>query len=45
MTLSEIKATKGAFKYYIITEEEGVSKLLMHDYGTWKWGWPSDGRR
>ena len=27
------KTTKGAFTYYIITEGEGVSKMLMHDYG------------
>ena len=31
--LSESKANKGAFIYYIITKGEGkVSKLLMHDY-------------
>ena len=38
--LSEIKTTKGAFTYYIITEGEDVSKLLMHDYGGWGGGWP-----
>ena len=26
------KIIKGAFTYYIITEKEGVSKMLMHDY-------------
>ena len=31
ITLSEIKKTKGAFAYYIITEGEGVSKMLMGD--------------
>ena len=31
ITLSEIKTTKGAFTYYIITEGEVVSKMLMHD--------------
>ena len=30
--LSESKATKGAFAYYIITERGGVSKMLMYDY-------------
>ena len=25
--------SKGAFTYYIITDGEGVSKMLMHDYG------------
>ena len=28
---SESKTTKGVF--YVITEGEGVSKTLMHDYG------------
>ena len=32
------KTTKGAFTYYIITEGEGVSKMLMHDYGGWGGG-------
>ena len=39
--LSESKTTKGASTYYIITEGEGVSKILMHDYGGWGGGWPS----
>ena len=35
--LSEIKTTKEAFTYYIITEGGGVSKLLMHVYGEGEW--------
>ena len=42
MKLSESKTTKGAFTYYIITEGEGVSRMLMHDYGEWGVGWPCD---
>ena len=38
ITLSEIKTTKGAFTYYIITEGEGVSKMLMYDYRGWGGG-------
>ena len=33
--LPEVKIIKGAFTYYTITEEEGVYKLLIHDYGGW----------
>ena len=39
--LSKNKTTKVGFTYYIITEGEGVSKMLMHDYGGWGGGWPS----
>ena len=34
--LSESKATKGAFTYYVITVRTrggGVSTMFMHDYG------------
>ena len=39
--LSESKTTNGVSTYYIIREGEGVSKILMHDYGGWGGGWPS----
>ena len=39
--LSESKTTKGVSTYYIIRDGEGVSKILMHDYGGWGGGWPS----
>ena len=38
--LSESKTTNGVSTYYIIREGEGVSKILMHDYGGWGGGWP-----
>ena len=31
---------KGTFTYYIIQKGEGVSKMLMHDYGGGKGAWP-----
>ena len=42
MKLSESKTAKRAFTYYIITEGEGVSKMLMNDYGVWGGGLPCD---
>ena len=38
--LSESETTKGVFSHYIITE--GVSKMLMHDYGGWEGCCPFD---
>ena len=44
--LSKNKTTKVGFTYYIITEGEEVSKMLMHDYagdlGQWGGSWSCD---
>ena len=41
---SQIKTTKVAFTYYIITDGEGVSEMLMHGYEGWGGGWSCDDR-